>query len=134
MPRMNPFRKKNTSLNDSLRDRKKQNYSFLQELFFPRNKPSESSVTEALIEQVSPIWETDIVPSLISSFGIGSTLYAIFYAPNSRKNKVILEIWDPHYVENKPSQVFELKGIKDIVKQLPNMREKAQILTLKNWD
>lgn len=134
MPRINPFRKKNTSSNDSFRDGKKQSRSFLQELFFPRNKPSESSVAEALIEQVSPIWETVIVPILITSFGTGSTLYAIFYAPNSRKNKVILEIWDPNYVETKPSEVFKLEGIQDIVKQLPNTREKAQVLTLKNWN
>lgn len=133
MPRINPFRKKNVESNDAGGDRKKQNRSFLQKLFFSKSQPSEVLIVEALIEKVSPIWDTVIIPLLVTKFGKGSTLYAIFYAPNSRKNKVILEIWDPNYVDTKPSEVFELEGMHDVIEQLPTNRTKAQILTLENW-
>lgn len=133
MPRMNPFRKKNVESNDVSKNSKEHNRSFLQTLFFQESQSSEVLIAEALIERISLIWETEIVPALVTKFGIGSTLYAIFYALNFCKDKAILEIWDPNYVNTKPSEVFELEGMQDVPEQLSTNRTKAQILILKNW-
>ncbi|MDE5072752.1 MAG: hypothetical protein O4861_06060 [Trichodesmium sp. St16_bin4-tuft] len=92
-----------------------------------------SSTVEMLYRKLEPIWDTDIAPVLIETFGKGTTLYLILYLENYR-DELIIELWDPKHIESKPSQVFKLSGItgKDI-NNLPKDRSKAKIMTLENW-
>ena len=108
--------------------------SFLRNIFFPNSQPFRPSITEDLLETLSPLWETTILPTLLLTFGKGSTLYAIFYTTGAPENEVILEVWDPNYVDTKPSETFRFRGISNIAKQLPRSRSKAKIITIKNWE
>ena len=92
-----------------------------------------SSTVEILYRKLEPIWDIDIAPVLIETFGKGTTLYLIFYLGNYR-NELIMEVWDPKHVESKESQVFKLSGINgDEINNFPKDRSKAKIMTLENW-
>jgi hypothetical protein len=133
MPRMDPLRKKNIPPNQYRRDRQEPVAYFLRRLFFPASEPSESSITEELLETLSPIWDKNVAPTLLSAFGDVTTLYAIFYAPDTPEREVILEVWDPIYVDSKPSEVFRFKGIPNVAARLPSSRSEAKVITLENW-
>ncbi|MGL4497560.1 MAG: hypothetical protein ACRCU2_00735 [Planktothrix sp.] len=93
---------------------------------------SNPSEYEILLQILAPLWEQAIEPKLIQEFGQGSTLYCIFYQDRD-PSLVILEIWDPRYVEQKPSQVFKLEGFPPkAIQNLPKYREQAEILILQN--
>lgn len=133
MPRKNPFRKKNAPPSDNHRKSQKRREPFLSQLFSSTSRASEALIPEDLLEAISPVWETTIVPTLISEFGKVPTLYAIWYAPDTPENEVIFELWDPNYVDSKPSEVFRLKGKSNITKKLPRSRSEAKVITLNNW-
>jgi hypothetical protein len=95
-----------------------------------RNQPNPSEY-EILLQKLYPIWEKAIEPTLILEFGQGSTLYCIFYRDRHSSQQIIMEIWDPNYVEQKPSQVFKLGGFSpEAIQDFPNYREQAEIITL----
>ena len=130
MPRMDPLRKKSSSMRRQ-RDPQESIAQFLRNLLFPISS-FEPSTVDRLLEAISPTWDTVIAPSLLSEFGNLATLHAIFYLA-SNTDEVILEVWDPSCVETKPSEVFKLAGVPDTAKRLPSSRSKAKILTLENW-
>ncbi len=88
---------------------------------------------ERLIQQLEKIWDTKIAPVLIEKFGRDSTLYAIFYR-GITSEEVIMEIWEPKYINEKASQVFEFKGfLEEEIAKLPRNREQAKVFILENW-
>lgn len=92
-----------------------------------------SSIVEMLYRKLEPIWDTDIAPVLIETFGKGTTLYLILYLGNYH-DELIMELWDPKHIESKPSQVFTLSGITgNDINDFPKDRSKARIMTLENW-
>lgn len=94
---------------------------------------STTSLSESIFGKLTPIWDSAIEPALIKKFGGATTLYIIFYAGNY-PGEIIMEIWDPQYINIKPSEVFQLKGIRDEeIRHLPRQREQAEVISLKNW-
>lgn len=99
-----------------------------------RKKRNSTVFSEFILEKLEPIWEKEIEPVLISEFGRRSTLYVIFYL-KQEQNQVLMEIWDPNYVETKPSQVFIIDNVsKSITKHLPVNRSQAEIEILTDWN
>ncbi len=125
MPRNDPPRDR-----ESQPKRSRRNVSdFLSKLF----GGNRSSTVEMLHRKLEPIWDTDIAPVLIETFGKGTTLYLILYLENDT-HELIMEIWDPKQVESKESQVFKLSGINgDEINNFSKDRSKARIMTLQNW-
>ncbi len=134
MPRSDPPRERESqfrqySQDNSMPKRNRKNFFNSLSEFLGGNR---SSTTEMLYRKLEPIWDTNIAPVLIESFGKGTTLYLILYLGNS--HKLILEVWDPKHVESKPSQVFKLSGITgNDINNFPKDRSKAKIMTLENW-
>jgi hypothetical protein len=132
MPRMDPLRKKSSAPDYRRRNQQEPIANFLRNLLFSSSQPSEPSTTERLIESISPIWDKTISPTLLAEFGNVATLYAIFYATD-HSDEVVLEVWDPAYVDSKPAEVFRLRGLPDVARQLPAARAEAKIITLERW-
>lgn len=88
------------------------------------------SFIRGLVWALEAIWQTAVVSVLIAAYGAIATLYVIFYT-GFLIGETIMEVWDPSYVNSKPSQVFTIdKAPQD--SPLPT-RSEAQKLTLKNW-
>lgn len=139
MPRIDPLKPKrnkaaafpNSAGSQNRSNSRTQWWSHLIEGF--KNQPNPSEY-EVLFQKLAPIWEKAIEPTLILEFGQGSTLYCIFYRDRHSSQEMIMEIWDPNYVEQKPSQVFKLGGFSpEAIQDFPNYREQAEILTLQNY-
>ena len=137
MPRMDPRKPKgnntaafrNSAEAQNRSNRPPQWLSDMIEWFRQQPNPSEYDI---FLQQLTPFWDRAIEPTLIREFGQGSTLYCIFYRDRD-PSQVNLEIWDPNYVEQKPSQVFKLQGFPPkAIQNLPNHREQAEILILQN--
>ncbi len=137
MPRMDPrkprrnqeeaFRRNAEATNRS--NRNPQWLSSLTDLF--RTQPNLLEY-EIIFQKLLPIWNQAIEPLLIQEFGQNSTLYCIFYR-DQLSLQPIMEVWDPHYVHEKPAQVFKLDGFRPgSVQFLPKYREQAEILILPN--
>ncbi|GET38494.1 hypothetical protein [Microseira wollei] len=86
---------------------------------------------KALFTGLQKLWETAIASVLTAAFGFASILYVIFYA-GSVLGETIMEIWDPRYVNSKPSQVFKLKQAPQNT-PLPK-RSEAQTLLIEDWN
>ncbi len=78
------------------------------------------------------ICETAVAVALIAAFGYVESLYVIFYA-GAILGETIMEIWDPQYLDSKPSQVFILKQAGKVV-PLPEQRSETKVLVLENWN
>jgi hypothetical protein len=87
---------------------------------------------EPLFIKLQKIWETAVANTLFDRFGAVKILYIIFYAGAAR-GQTIMEIWDPRYVNSKPSEVFKLKQAPQD-SPLPKYRSEAQPLQLENWN
>jgi hypothetical protein len=129
---MDPLREKSSASAYRRRNQQEPIASFLRNLLFSSSQSSEPSTTERLIEAISPIWDRTIAPTLLAEFGNVPTLYAIFYAAD-HSDEVVLELWDPDYVDGKPAEVFRLRGLQDVSRQLPVARAEAKIITLERW-
>lgn len=136
MPRMEPRRDKESEFRQLGRERANPEnrggkvFDSLRRIF----GGTEPYLPESLLEKLTPIWETTIVPVLIEEFGSEASLYVIFYA-GSDPGQLIMEIWDPRYVNRKPSQVFKLGGLPDReIQRLPKNRSKAKPMTLEDWN
>jgi hypothetical protein len=130
---MDSFDKRNTSSGDRRRSKQKPVEHFLRNLFSSTDSSSGVSIEEDLLEVILPVWDRTIVPALHSEFGNVATLYAIFYAPDVPEAEIILEVWDPRYVDRKPAQLFRFRGMSDVAMQLPRSRAEAEVLRLENW-
>lgn len=86
---------------------------------------------EALIWGLQAIWEIAVATVLIAAFGFVATLYVIFYA-GAVLGETMMEVWDPSYVNSKPSQVFNVEQAPQS-SPLPKTRSEAKKLKLKNW-
>lgn len=137
MPRMDPFNPRRNKADAFRRNAEATHpsnpnprwFSFLTDLI--RTKPNLSEY-EIIFQKLVPIWEQAIEPLLIQDFGRNSTLYCIFYR-DQLSSQPIMEVWDPHYVHEKPAQVFKLDGFHpSSVQFLPKYREQAEILILPN--
>lgn len=105
----------------------------LTKMFNKQQKKSQGS-PEVILEKLAPIWETAIEPVLITEFGRRSTLYIIFYQGKHR-DEIIMELWDPKYVNQKESQVFNIEGVPpSTTRHFPKNREDAEIGILQDWD
>lgn len=101
---------------------------------FIRQHQNDAMSPEIILEKLEPIWEGSIEPILITQFGIGSTLYVIFYI-GTRKGEIVMEIWDPNYVDVKPAQVFNIEGVPEYAtRYFPRNRAQAKIGILAGWD
>ncbi|NER38446.1 MAG: hypothetical protein F6J93_31590 [Oscillatoria sp. SIO1A7] len=101
---------------------------------FGGNRSAETYLSESVLEKLTPIWDTTIVPVLMAEFGAEASLNVIFYA-GSVPGQLIMEIWDPRYADRKPSQVFKLGGLADYeTRRLPQERSKATIMSLEDWN
>ncbi|UXE63240.1 MAG: hypothetical protein KA717_11630 [Woronichinia naegeliana WA131] len=117
---------------------------FIQNLFSQSNKnysTSPENQTDSLTEipaflrtALITIWDSNIAPILTTEFGSETeVLYVIFYQGDNESG-AIMEIWDPNYVETKPSQVFALEcGISENTETLAKNRSEAKRLKLQNW-
>lgn len=89
-----------------------------------------------LQRQLHAIWDLHIVPVLKENLGFNTVLYVIFYVDQTT-NEVMMEVWDPKQVDNKPSQVFRLTGLiglsKSELNNFPKDRSQAKKLSLVNW-
>lgn len=112
---------------------KQSSFAALTEIFTKQHKKSHS-FPEVILAKLAPIWETAIEPVLIREFGRRSTLYIIFYQ-GKYHDEIIMEIWDPKYVDQKESQVFSLEGVpSSTARHFPKNREDAEIGVLQDWD
>lgn len=100
-----------------------------------RRQPKNDAIfPEIILEKLDPIWEREIEPVLDSQFGRRSTLYIIFYLGKKRE-EIIMEIWDPNYVDVKPSQVFSIEGVPEYAtRHFPRNRSQAEISILEDWN
>ena len=106
-------------------------FTTVSELFRRQQK---NSFTEIVLEKLDPIWEQEIEPVLVSQFGRSSTLYVIFYL-GRKQDEIIMEIWDPKYIDAKPSQVFRIEGVPGYAtKHFPKNRSQAEISVLEDWN
>ena len=132
MPRSNPFKRKKDDGRPSENYQASPIASFLHNLFSQHSEEVESATLNELTDAISSEWDGSIAPTLLRRFGRVPSLYVIFYA-DSRSDDVVLEVWDPNYADTKPSEVFRLRGLSRVAKQLPAIRSKATINTLLNW-
>lgn len=132
MPRLDPFKRKKDNSRPSENYQELPITSFLHNLFSHHSREVESTVLNELTDAISSEWDGSIAPTLLMRFGRVPRLYVIFYA-DSHLDDVILEVWDPNYVDTKPSEVFRLRGLPKVAKQLPAIRSRATINTLENW-
>lgn len=117
---------------DRVYEKNRKGFGVFTQMFIGQQKNSAGSL-EIILEKLKPIWDTSIAPTLIAEFGIRSTLYVIFYRGRNRE-QIIMEIWDPKYVEVKPSQVFSIEGITDsVTRYFPHDRSQAEIRVLADW-
>ncbi|EDN70600.1 hypothetical protein BGP_2639 [Beggiatoa sp. PS] len=86
---------------------------------------------EGLMWALQKLWDAVVATALKVAFGFVVTLYIIFYA-GVALGETIMEIWDPSYVNSKPSQVFKMKQAPQN-SPLPKKRSEAKVLTLENW-
>jgi hypothetical protein len=86
---------------------------------------------EGLVWALQKVWNTVIKLALIAAFGPVATLYVIFYAGKAL-GETMMEIWDPHYLDSKPSQVIKVKKAPQD-SPLPKQRSEAKVLTLEDW-
>jgi hypothetical protein len=148
MPRFDPLNPKKTnrdktsefidsaensnSYSEKVYGQKRRSFGVFTQMFIGQQKKSAVSL-EIILEKLEPIWDTAIEPSLIAEFGARSTLYVIFYRGRNRE-QIIMEIWDPKYIEVKPSQVFIIEGITDsVTRYFPYDRSQAEIRVLTDW-
>ena len=139
MPRFdprNPKQNKVSEFQDSVQDvssNKRKSFRVLTEVFRRQQKNSALS-PEIVLEKLEPIWEREIEPVLVSEFGRRSTLYVIFYL-GRKQDEIIMEIWDPNYINKKPSQVFSIEGVPEYAtRHFPRNRSQAEIGVLEDWD
>ena len=100
---------------------------------YEKRKDAESKFVY-MVEKLEPIWEQEIEPVLISEFGRRSTLYVIFYI-GKKQDEIIMEIWDPNYIDVKPSQVFSIEGVPEYAsRHFPRNRSQAEIGVLEDWN
>lgn len=92
---------------------------------------SVAAFLEALILAIQAVWYTVIASILISAFGAGVVLYAIFLA-GAIASETLMEVWDPRYYDSKPSQVFSIRQAPQN-SPLPTQRSDSQIIVLENW-
>ncbi|UXE63241.1 MAG: hypothetical protein KA717_11635 [Woronichinia naegeliana WA131] len=140
MPRVDPIPPKRDSVpnfqdsadNDAAHTSKRRGFVRFSEIV-RRQQRNSKAFPEFILEKLEPIWEEEIEPVLISEFGRRSTLYIIFFL-KQEQNQVVMEIWDPNYVETKPSQVFRIDNVpKSITNYLPVSRSQAEIGILTDW-
>ena len=131
MPRQDPpYRHSSRDSQNS--DRSKSSISVSLRYFFGGDRSSESSVPETFLEQLEPVWDRQIVPLLIESFGRKALLHTIFYAQGG---EIVMEIWDPKYVETIESQVFKFKGVSSRdARHFVAQRSQAQVMELRDWN
>lgn len=111
----------------------RKSFGVFTEMFIRQQRNSKMS-PEIILEKLEPLWERSIEPVLIKEFGCRSTLYVIFYR-GRHPDKIIMEIWDPNYVDVKPSQVFSIEGVPEsATTYFPNTRSQAEIGILTDWD
>lgn len=97
-------------------------------------RQQKNEFTEIILEKLDSIWEREIESVLVSEFGRGSTLYVIFYL-SRKQDEIIMEIWDPNYVNVKPSQVFGIEGVPEYAaRHFPKNRSQAEIGILSDWN
>ncbi|OCQ91404.1 hypothetical protein BCD67_23610 [Oscillatoriales cyanobacterium USR001] len=137
MPRFEPKRDKTSEFLDSVDAtvyaNKSRGFGVFTEMFRRQQKNS-ATFPEIILEKLEPIWERQIEPVLVSQFGRGSILYVIFYL-GKNQDEIIMEIWDPNYIDAKPSQVFSIEGVPGYaVKHFPRNRSQAEIGVLEDWN
>jgi hypothetical protein len=139
MPRFDPRNSKQNKVSefqDSVQDlssNKRKGFSVLTEIFRRQQKNSAMS-PEIVLEKLDPIWEREIEPVLVSEFGRRSTLYVIFYL-GRKQDEIIMEIWDPNYIDVKPSQVFRIEKVPgSVTRNFPRDRSQAEIGVLEDWN
>lgn len=139
MPRFdprNPKQNKVSEFQDSVQDvssNKRKGFGVFTKMFRRQQKNS-ATFPEIVLEKLEPIWETQIEPILVSQFGRGSILYVIFYL-GRKQDEIIMEIWDPNYIDVKPSQVFRIEGVPEYAtRHFPRNRSQAEIGVLEDWN
>ena len=127
-------RNKTSDFIDSAEDgQNRRGFGAFTEMFTKQQRNSAGS-PEIILQKLEPIWERSVEPVLIREFGRRSTLYIIFYQGKNRE-QIIMEIWDPKYVNEKESQVFSLEGVPEYTaRYFPRSRSQAEIGILANWD
>ena len=94
----------------------------------------ELEMLDDIIKGLGKTWETYIFPVLQNAFDNASKLYAVFYLGNS-DDEVIMEIWDPEYIDIKPSKIFALKlSPSKMLQSLPHNRSGCKVFVLENWN
>lgn len=83
---------------------------------------------ERLMRALQEVWETVVAAALLAAFGYVPVLHVIFYAA-AVAGVTMMEVWDPKYYKEKPSEVFKLKQAKQN-SPLPKKRSEAKVLTL----
>ena len=86
---------------------------------------------EALVIAIQAIWYAAIASVLISAFGTGVVLYAIFLA-GAIAGETLMEVWDPRYYNTKQSQVFSIRQPPQN-SPLPTQRSQSKVVILENW-
>jgi hypothetical protein len=141
MPRVDPIPPKRDNVsnfqdsadNDAVYISKRRFLVRLREIF-GRQQRNSTVFPEIILEKLEPIWEEEIEPVLILEFGRYSTLHIVFYVKQGQ-DQVVMEIWDPNYIETKPSQVFRIDNVpKSITRDLPKNRSQAEISVLSDWN
>lgn len=141
MPRFEPKDPKNKKASeflDSVEDvttytNRRRGFRVFTKMFI-RQQKSSPIFPEIVLEKLEPIWEREIEPILVSQFGCGSTLYVIFYL-GKKPEEIIMEIWDPKYIDVKPSQVFSIEGVPEYAtRNFPRNRSQAEIGILDDWN
>lgn len=111
---------------DRVYEENRRGFGAFTEMFTKQQKKSAGS-PEIILEKLEPIWERQIEPVLIREFGRRSTLYIIFYQGKYR-DQIIMEIWDPKYVNEKESQVFSIEGVPEYAtRYFPRSRSQAEV-------
>lgn len=87
---------------------------------------------DGLMWALQKLWETTVAAILFAAFGAAAILYVIFYA-GAALGETIMEVWDPRYVDSKPSEVIKVKKAPQS-SPLPKYRNEAKVLTLENWN
>jgi len=134
----NPKRDRASEFQDSVEDgriygNRRSGFGIFTEMFRRQQKNS-AMFPEIVLEKLEPIWEQEIEPVLISEFGRRSTLYVIFYI-GKKQDEIIMEIWDPNYIDVKPSQVFSIEGVPEYAtRHFPRNRSQAEIGVLEDWN
>jgi hypothetical protein len=106
--------------------------NFFKYLVSGYQSSQEDLLPPELQRQLHAIWNLHIVPVLKENFGFNTVLYVIFYVDQTT-NEMMMEVWDPKQVDNKPSQVFRLAGFEPELNDFPKNRNQAKKLRLVNW-